>query len=131
VNAAQQSGQPASTSISHVLRFHVGSGEIAGAVAALVARANFVQVDVAGVQDLAQATPMRRDTIFRIASMTKPVTAAAAMILVEEGSALAQWWRRQVDIRFRLRWRSWAWRLGRTNCPSAPTNSWRASLASH
>ena len=38
-----------------------------------------------GVQDLATGSPMRRDTIFRIASMTKPITAAAAMILVEEG----------------------------------------------
>ena len=37
------------------------------------------------MQDLASGTPMRRDTIFRIASMTKPITAAAAMILVEEG----------------------------------------------
>jgi CubicO group peptidase (beta-lactamase class C family) len=42
-------------------------------------------VDTAGVQDLAAGTPMRRNTIFRIASMTKPITAAAAMILVQEG----------------------------------------------
>ena len=37
-----------------------------------------------GTQSLESDAPMRRDTIFRIASMTKPVTAAAAMILVEE-----------------------------------------------
>jgi len=39
----------------------------------------------AGLQDLASATPIRRDTIFRIYSMTKPVTAAAVMVLVDEG----------------------------------------------
>ena len=37
-----------------------------------------------GRQSLESDAPMQRDTIFRIASMTKPVTAAAAMILVEQ-----------------------------------------------
>ncbi len=50
----------------------------------LVARGGEVHVTVAGRQDFDEA-PMRRDTIFRIASMSKPVAAAAAMILVEEG----------------------------------------------
>ena len=39
----------------------------------------------AGMRDLADRLPMTRDTIFRLYSMTKPVTAAAAMILLEEG----------------------------------------------
>lgn len=39
----------------------------------------------AGMRDLAAGLPMTRDTIFRLYSMTKPVTAAAAMILLEEG----------------------------------------------
>ena len=39
----------------------------------------------AGMQDLAAGAPIRRDTIFRIYSMTKPVTAAAVMVLVDEG----------------------------------------------
>jgi CubicO group peptidase (beta-lactamase class C family) len=39
----------------------------------------------AGFADLAAAAPMRRDTIFRIYSMSKPITAAAIMMLVEEG----------------------------------------------
>ena len=69
--------------IGDALRAYVDRGEVAGAVA-LVARRDRVQVETAGVQDLADATPMRRDAIFRIASMTKPITAAAAMILVED-----------------------------------------------
>jgi CubicO group peptidase (beta-lactamase class C family) len=69
--------------MSDVLRGHVERGEVAGAVA-VVSRCDEVHVDTVGVQDLGAGTPMRRDTIFRIASMTKAVTAVAAMILVEE-----------------------------------------------
>jgi CubicO group peptidase (beta-lactamase class C family) len=58
-----------------VLARHVEAGEAPGAVG-LVARGGQTHVVTAG--------ECRRDTIFRIASMTKPVTAAAAMILVEE-----------------------------------------------
>jgi CubicO group peptidase (beta-lactamase class C family) len=54
-----------------------------GAVA-LIARGDEVHVAAAGVQDVATATPMRRDTIFRIASMTKPLIAAMALLLIEE-----------------------------------------------
>ena len=69
--------------LDDVLRGHVARGEVAGLVA-LVARHDAVHVAALGVQDLASGAPMRRDTIFRIASMTKPVTAAAVMMLVEE-----------------------------------------------
>jgi CubicO group peptidase (beta-lactamase class C family) len=43
-----------------------------------------VHVDVIGTRAIEDPAPMRRDTIFRISSMTKPITAAATMILVEE-----------------------------------------------
>ncbi|HTJ63279.1 MAG TPA: serine hydrolase domain-containing protein [Alphaproteobacteria bacterium] len=62
----------------------VQDGHIPGAVA-LVAREDEVHAVALGAQDIDAGIPMRRDTIFRIASMTKPVTAAAAMILVEDG----------------------------------------------
>src|SRR5689334_11247974 len=70
--------------IDDLLRQHAARREVAGAVG-LIAHGDAVHVSTAGVQDLASAAPIRRDTIFRIASMTKPVTAAAAMLLVEEG----------------------------------------------
>jgi CubicO group peptidase (beta-lactamase class C family) len=66
-----------------VLSGHVERGEMPGLVA-LVSRGGDVHVEVLGRQSLHLPAPMRRDTIFRIASLTKPVTAAAAMILVEE-----------------------------------------------
>ena len=59
------------------------TGDLPGLVA-LVARGDDVHVTVAGALDFGGA-PMQRDTIFRIASMTKPVAAAATMILVEDG----------------------------------------------
>jgi len=69
--------------MADVMRGYVDRGEVAGVVT-LLCRHDEVHVEAIGSQDLAAATPMRRDTVFRIASMTKPITAAAAMILVEE-----------------------------------------------
>jgi CubicO group peptidase (beta-lactamase class C family) len=69
--------------MADVMRGYVERGELAGVVT-LLCRHDEVHVEAIGAQDLATATPMPRDTIFRIASMTKPITAAAAMILVEE-----------------------------------------------
>lgn len=62
---------------------HVERGDLPGFVA-LVHRNGETHVLTGGRQALG-GTPMRRDTIFRIASITKPITAAAAMMLVEEG----------------------------------------------
>ena len=53
-------------------------------IVALVSRHGEVHVEAVGTQSFGGA-PMRRDTIFRIASMTKPVIAAATLMLVEEG----------------------------------------------
>ncbi len=66
-----------------VLSGHVERGEVIGVVT-LVARGDEVHVEAVGVQDRDTRAPMRRDTIFRIASMSKPITAVAAMMLVEE-----------------------------------------------
>src|SRR5438067_39891 len=62
---------------------YVERGEVPGLVT-LISRRGEVHVDVIGTQAFADPAPMRRDTIFRISSMTKPITAAATMILVEE-----------------------------------------------
>ena len=66
------------------MRSTIDSSMVPGMVT-LLARQDEVHVKAIGLQDTATEAPMRRDTIFRIASMTKPVSAAAAMILVEEG----------------------------------------------
>ena len=66
-----------------VMAGHVERGEVPGLVT-LVSRRGEVHVDAIGMKAVGGSDPMRRDTIFRIASMTKPITAAATMILVEE-----------------------------------------------
>ena len=64
---------------------HVEHGGVPGVVT-VVSRRGEVHVDAVGTKAAGGAGgPVQRDTIFRIASMTKPVTAVAAMILVEEG----------------------------------------------
>jgi CubicO group peptidase (beta-lactamase class C family) len=63
---------------------HVERGELPGLVTAISRRGD-MQVDVIGTKAVGSADPMGRDTIFRISSMSKPITAAAAMVLVEEG----------------------------------------------
>src|SRR5512133_1357843 len=69
--------------MSEVMRGFVDRGEVAGVVT-LLCRRDEVHVDALGAQGLDSGAPMARDTLFRVASMTQPVTAAAAMILVEE-----------------------------------------------
>jgi CubicO group peptidase (beta-lactamase class C family) len=66
-----------------VMAGHVERGHAPGIVT-LVSRRGETRVDAVGAKAVGGDDPMRRDTIFRIASMTKPVVAVAAMILVEE-----------------------------------------------
>jgi len=62
----------------------VAKGELPGMVT-LVARGDDVHIDTIGMTAFGGDQPMRRDTIFRITSMTKPILATATMMLVEDG----------------------------------------------
>ncbi len=62
----------------------VANGELSGAVV-LVYRNGETECASAGWRDIENHLPMERDTIFRIASMTKPITSVAALMLVDEG----------------------------------------------
>ena len=63
----------------------IAKRELPGMVT-LVARDEDVHVDAMGMMAFDSDEPMRRDTIFRITSMTKPILAAATMMLVEDGT---------------------------------------------
>jgi len=63
---------------------HVAAGRLPGLVA-LVAHGEELHVDTIGSASFGSAAPLRRDAIFRIASLTKPITAAATLSLVDEG----------------------------------------------
>ena len=63
----------------------VDQGRLAGVTTLVARHGKVVHFDAYGVQDVNSKAPVQRDTIFRIASMTKPVTGVAMMILFEEG----------------------------------------------
>jgi CubicO group peptidase (beta-lactamase class C family) len=67
-----------------VMAGYVQRGDMPGIVT-LVSRHGEAHVDAIGTKALGGNEPIGRDTIFRITSMTKPITAAATMMLVEEG----------------------------------------------
>src|SRR2546425_11759255 len=62
---------------------HVDSGRLPGLVA-LISRRGAEHVDAIGTLAFDRRAPMRRDTIFRLASVAKPITAVGALILVGE-----------------------------------------------
>jgi CubicO group peptidase (beta-lactamase class C family) len=71
--------------LSDRLNEGVQKGEIPGAVVLIARNGKIVMFDAFGFRDRETKAPMKTDTIFRIASMTKPIVSVAAMILVEEG----------------------------------------------
>ncbi len=70
--------------LRQLLETYVERGALPGAVA-LVARGGAVEVEAVGFTDVERTAPMTRETIFRIASVSKPITAAAVMLLVDDG----------------------------------------------
>ncbi|HEV7694231.1 MAG TPA: serine hydrolase domain-containing protein [Hyphomonadaceae bacterium] len=71
--------------IRPALQSAVDAGNVPGMVTMLWRRGELAQVNAIGVRDIAGNLPMERTTIFRLASMTKPVTVAAALRLMEQG----------------------------------------------
>ena len=71
--------------IAPALRRDIAAGLIPGAVMLVARRGKLAYFEAFGMRDKARNVPMPRDAIFRLASMTKPITIAAAMMLVEEG----------------------------------------------
>jgi CubicO group peptidase (beta-lactamase class C family) len=72
------------TTLQEIVDDQVEAGRVPGAVA-LVARGDDVEVGVAGRRAVDGDQPMTRDTVFRIASLTKAIVAAATMVLVDRG----------------------------------------------
>jgi len=63
----------------------VDQGRLAGAVTMVSRHGKVVEFDASGKRDIAANAPMQKDSIFRIYSMSKPITGVAMMILFEEG----------------------------------------------
>ena len=67
------------------MRALVDDGKLAGVTTLVARHGKVVYLDAYGVQDLATKKPVTRDTIFRLASMTKPIVGVAMMMLWEQG----------------------------------------------
>ena len=71
--------------VSTYIRNEVATGKIPGAILLLQQHGKSVYCENFGVRDVATAIPMSADTIFRLYSMSKPITSVMTMMLVEEG----------------------------------------------
>src|SRR5882724_4037413 len=71
--------------IPPALQAVVDAGDLSGFVTLVWRKGEAAQLNTVGWRDVAAGEPMTRDTLFRIASMTKPVTSIAALMLLEEG----------------------------------------------
>jgi CubicO group peptidase (beta-lactamase class C family) len=71
--------------INQMIQRYIDGGEITGAITMVSRRGKVAHFEAQGQMDLETKAPMRKDAIFRIASMSKPITAVAILILMEEG----------------------------------------------
>jgi hypothetical protein len=95
--------------IATQLESSVKQGKMAGAVTLVARRGQVVSLQAVGYHDLASKTPMRVDSIFDMRSVTKPITAIAIMMLMEDGKltlndpvvgkfwAQRRFWRNRLD----------------------------------
>ena len=73
------------TRISNMMQRHIDAGEISGGVTVVARRGRIAHFEAHGATDMETQTPTAKDSVFRIASMTKVVTGVAVMMMVEEG----------------------------------------------
>ena len=72
--------------ISEAVDRHIKAGNVAGAVTLVARRGKIAHFEAQGVMDVDTKRPMAKDNLFRLASMSKPITGVAIMMLVEEGT---------------------------------------------
>ena len=71
--------------ITEMMKRHIAAGEISGGVTLVARHGRIAHLEASGVTDIDSKKPMTKDAVFRIASMTKPVTGVAIMMMMEEG----------------------------------------------
>src|SRR5215470_3477455 len=82
---SQSSDMPPADPVKTMLDQIISAGELAGAATLIWRGGRVVQSAAVGWRDLAAGLPVERDTLFRIASLSKPITSVVAMTLLEEG----------------------------------------------
>ena len=76
---------PKLSGIGDAMQEMVTKNEIAGAVTVVIARDKVLHLETTGLADVASKKPMTSDTLFWIASMTKPITGTAILMLQDDG----------------------------------------------
>ena len=71
--------------IHDAVQRHIDAGSLSGAVTLVARQGKIAHHEAHGLMDLESKRAMQKDAVFRLASMSKPVTAVAVMMLVEEG----------------------------------------------
>ena len=71
--------------IGDAVKRHIDAGALPGAVTLVARRGKIAHFEAHGLIDVEAKRPMPRDAVFRLASMSKPITAVAVMMMVEEG----------------------------------------------
>jgi CubicO group peptidase (beta-lactamase class C family) len=71
--------------VGEAVQRHIAAGNVAGAVTLVARRGKIAHFEANGVMDVDTKKPMAKDNLFRLASMSKPITGVAVMMLVEEG----------------------------------------------
>src|SRR5689334_18576757 len=71
--------------VAEKMKEAIAQNEIAGAVTLVANKDTILHFDATGLADVSNQTPMSRDALFWIASMSKPVTGAAVMMMQEQG----------------------------------------------
>ena len=71
--------------IHAAIQRHIDAGDISGAVTLVARKGRLAHLEAQGVMDIASKKPMSTDTIFHLASMTKPIAGVAILMLMEEG----------------------------------------------
>jgi CubicO group peptidase (beta-lactamase class C family) len=83
--SAVRAESPKLPGVGAALQEQVDRHEIAGAVTMVVSKDRVLHLETTGLADMAAHKPMQADTVFWIASMTKPITATAVLMLQDEG----------------------------------------------
>jgi CubicO group peptidase (beta-lactamase class C family) len=71
--------------VNQVIQRYIDAKDLAGAVTVVARRGRIAHFEAQGTMDIEHSVPMRKDAIFRMASMSKPVTGVAILMLMEEG----------------------------------------------
>src|SRR5258707_48498 len=71
--------------INDLIQRYIDTNQISGAVTMVSRKGRIVHYEAQGLMDIESKTAMRKDAVFRMASMSKPVTGVAILMLMEEG----------------------------------------------